>query len=100
MEIKINLNINLDNFNEFIEKLSQITNKANNNQTILPSRTKNCESIDIDITKLRESIATITRNGNILAVQNLLKKYNAKTLVEVNKEDYNSLYNEISKLIN
>ena len=32
--------------------------------------------------------------------QELLKKYNAKTLVEVNKEDYNSLYNEIIKLIN
>ena len=111
MEIKINLNINIDNFNELIEKLSQLSNK-----TTIPSRTgdfDNTEIIqsikpkentsfnkDIDLTKLRESIATITRNGNILAVQNLLKKYNAKTLVEVNKEDYNSLYNEISKLIN
>ena len=110
MEIKINLNINIDNFNELIEKLSQLSN------TTIPSRTRdfdNTEIIqnikpkenisfnkDIDLTKLRESIATITRNGNILAVQNLLKKYNAKTLVEVNKEDYNSLYNEISKLIN
>ena len=111
MEIKINLNINIDNINQLIEKLSQLSNK-----TTIPSRTgdfDNTEIIqsikqkentsfnkDIDLTKLRESIATITRNGNILAVQNLLKKYNAKTLVEVNKEDYNSLYNEISKLIN
>ena len=110
MEIKINLNINIDNINQLIEKLSQLSN------TTIPSRTRdfdNTEIIqsikpkentsfnkDIDLTKLRESIATITRNGNILAVQNLLKKYNAKTLLEVNKEDYNSLYNEISKLIN
>ena len=110
MEIKINLNINIDNINQLIEKLSQLSN------TTIPSRIKDSDNTeiiqsikpkentsfnkDIDLTKLRESIATITRNGNILAVQNLLKKYNAKTLVEVNKEDYNSLYNEISKLIN
>lgn len=79
MEIKINLNINLENFNQILDKLS---NK------------------DIDITKLRQSIGEATKSGNLLAVQNLLKKYNAKTLVEVDKKDYNSLYSEILKINN
>ena len=96
MEIQINLNINLDNLSEFLDKLSKL-NQTKTEQTMLPSRE---EPQSIDISKLREKVAKVTQMGNIIALQNLLKKYNAKTLVEVNKEDYNSLYNEISKLIN
>ena len=96
MEIKINLNINLENLTQFLDKLSKL-NQTKIEQTLLPSRE---DSQSIDISKLREKVAKVTQTGNIIALQNLLKKYNAKTLVEVNKEDYNSLYNEISKLIN
>ena len=96
MEIKINLNINLENLTQFLDKLSKL-NQTKIEQTMLPSRE---EPQNIDISKLREKVAKVTQTGNIIALQNLLKKYNAKTLVEVNKEDYNSLYNEISKLIN
>ena len=96
MEIKINLNINLENLNEFLDKLSKL-NQTKIEQIMLPSREI---PQSIDISKLREKVAKVTQTGNIIALQNLLKKYNAKTLVEVNKEDYNSLYNEISKLIN
>ena len=96
MDIKINLNINLENLSEFLDKLSKL-NQTKIEQTSIPSRE---EPQNIDISKLREKVAKVTQTGNIIALQDLLKKYNAKTLVEVKKEDYNSLYNEISKLIN
>ena len=98
MEIKVDININLNNINQIINQLSQL----------IPGRIQPSEKIEInksletkiDITELREKVAHFASSGNVAQVQELLQKYNAKKVTDVKPEDYEKLYNDIAKHIN
>lgn len=94
MEIKIDININLSNFNQIKNQLSQL----------LPSTDEKVNQIqtkeNIDITKLREKVTYLANGGNLEIVQEILNKYNAKKITDVKPDDYEKLYNEIINHIN
>ncbi|MGL5314858.1 MAG: hypothetical protein ACRC92_16520 [Peptostreptococcaceae bacterium] len=94
MQIKIDINLNLSNFNQIINQLSQL----------LPSTDEKIKQIEpkenIDMTKLREKVTYLTNGGNLEIVQEILNKYNAKKITDVKPDDYEKLYNEIINHIN
>lgn len=97
MEIKIDVNININNLSQIIDKLLQLLySKESSKQTEQTLITKE----KIDIIKIREKVGLLIKNGNAVLVQELLKKYNAKKVTDVNIDDYEKLYNEIIKYIN
>lgn len=94
MEIKIDININLSNFNQIINQLSQLM--SNTDEKVKQIQPKE----NIDMTKLREKVTYLASGGNLEKVQEILNKYNAKKITDVKPDDYEKVYNEIINHIN
>ncbi|MGL5348692.1 MAG: hypothetical protein ACRDA3_15195 [Peptostreptococcaceae bacterium] len=108
MEIKINLNIDITNFNQIIETLHTLINKETKLQNTVPSRNKedlielsiNSQKQNISLPQIRENLSYLMNNGKMLVAQQLLKKYNAEKIVDIKEEDYENLYKDIINQIN
>ena len=108
MEIKINLNIDITNFNQIIETLHTLANKETKLQNVMPSRDEqdlielpiNAPKGNVDLPKIREKISYLMNNEKMLVAQQLLKKYNAKKITDIKAEDYENLYKDIINQIN
>lgn len=113
MEVKINVKIEVANFDKIIEKLSQFiqqtnyTNMLSTNEKVKEEQISNIElatniepSQNIDIVKLREKIGQLSMSGKVLQVKQLLEKYNVKKLSDVEPKHYESLYKDITKQLN
>ncbi|HSQ87560.1 hypothetical protein [Romboutsia sp.] len=107
MEIKIDINLNLQNANQIIEKLSYIINKTNKPQNI-----KSQDHIQIDSTnkeistkanenkvtidEIREKISELSQIGKIEKAKEILSKYNSTKVSQINAKDYENINNELN----
>lgn len=103
MEIKIDINLNLQNANQIIEKLSYIINKTNKSQ-IDPIQidtankeihTKVSENT-ITIDEIREKISKLSQIGKIEKAKEILSKYNSTKVSQINAKDYENINKELN----
>jgi hypothetical protein len=129
MEIKIDINLNLQNINQIIDKLSYLINKptyiepnpstkaisqsgndksdlktSNNikseiNKEIHPKLNEdkvNENKVDITIDDIRNKISNLSQIGKVSKAKEILLKYNATKVSQINSEHYENLYKELN----
>ena len=124
MEIKIDINLNLQNINQIIDKLSYLINKgtyiepnpstkaisqevsnksdiktSNNikseiNKEIHTKLNENTVAITID--DIRNKISSLSQIGKVSKAKEILSKYNATKVSQINNEHYENLYKELN----
>ena len=107
MEIKIDINLNLQNANQIIEKLSYIINKTNKSQTIKSQDPIQIDSTNkeintkvsentITIDEIREKISKISKIGKIEKAKEILSKYSSTKVSQINAKDYENINKELN----
>jgi hypothetical protein len=129
MEIKIDINLNLQNINQIIDKLSYLINKGtyiepnpstkaisqsvndksdiktSNNikskinkeiHTKLNENKVNENTVDITIDDIRNKISSLSQIGKVSKAKEILSKYNATKVSQINSEHYENLYKELN----
>ncbi|WP_042274471.1 hypothetical protein [Faecalimicrobium dakarense] len=105
MEIKIDINLNLQNINQVIEKLSYLINKNNNleikdtnihTNEIELNRTEIIKNECITIEDIREKISKLSQMGKVSKAKEILSKYNASKVSQLNINDYESINKELN----
>ena len=124
MEIKIDINLNLQNINQIIDKLSCLINKATyiepnpstkaiSQEVIHKSDLKssnnikseinkeistelNENTVDLTIDDIRNKISNLSQIGKVSKAKEILSKYNATKVSQINNEDYENLYKELN----
>ncbi len=124
MEIKIDINLNLQNINQIIDKLSYLINKAtyiepnpstkaisqevidksdlkssNNIKSEINKEIRtelNENTVDLTIDDIRNKISNLSQIGKVSKAKEILSKYNATKVSQINNEDYENLYKELN----
>jgi len=124
MEIKIDINLNLQNINQIIDKLSYLINKStyiepnpstkaisqevtdksdlqssNNIKSEINkeiSTQVNENTVDLTIDDIRNKISNLSQIGKVSKAKEILSKYNATKVSQINNEDYENLYKELN----
>lgn len=107
MDIKIDINLNLQNINQIIEKISYLINKEkigneskkeNNiiNKSIDDNRTDILKNEDISIEDIRDKISKLSQIGKVSKAKEILSKYNASKVSQINTNDYESINKELN----
>lgn len=100
MEIKIDINLNLQNINQIIDKLSGLIDKNISNTSIEDKsdfkslNNKSIENLSID--DLRNKISSLSQIGKVSKAKEILSKYNATKVSQINNQDYEKIYNELN----
>lgn len=111
MNIKIDVNINLENIEPIIKKMAKIFNGTSNIYT------KNCDNHPLEMVEdikginnqsiskissndLKGVMANLSHMGRAKEVKEILLKYNASRLNEVNEKDMDYVYSELRNLLN
>ena len=120
MEIKIDINLNLQNINQIIDKLSYLINKptyiepnpstkAISQEVIHKSDVKTSNNIKSEVNEeiltqvnentiddIRDKISNLSQIGKVSKAKEILSKYNATKVSQINNEDYENLYKELN----
>jgi len=129
MEIKIDINLNLKNINQIIDKLSYLINKSNyiepnpstkaisqsvSNKSDLKTSNNikseineeinmqvnenkvNENKLAITIDDIRNKISNLSQIGKVSKAKEILSKYNATKVSQINNEHYENLYKELN----
>lgn len=100
MEIKIDINLNVQNINQIIDKLSCLINKNIPNTSIEDKsdfkslNNKSIENLSID--DIRNKISSLSQIGKVSKAKEILSKYNATKVSQINNQDYEKIYNELN----
>lgn len=97
MEIKIDINLNLQNINQIIDKLSCLINKNVSIEDKSDFKSLNNKSIEnLSIDDIRNKISSLSQIGKVSKAKEILSKYNATKVSQINNQDYEKIYNELN----
>lgn len=115
MDIKIDVNLNLNNIENIIDKISnmidlnkaininnknqeiKVEDKQENNETKV---TKLDEKEDISTDTLRYLLVELSKQGKAEDAKNVLKKFNCTKIPQLKQSDYKKVYDELKKVLN
>ncbi len=99
MNIKIDINLNLENINQIIETLTTMMNFDTYKANICTGNNNSAkETITIDT--IRENISKLSQNGKIQTAKEILSKYNASKVSQINCNDYENINKELITMLN
>lgn len=99
MNIKIDINLNLENINQIIETLTTMMNfdtyKAN-----VCTENNNITKETVTLDTIRENISKLSQHGKIQTAKEILSKYNASKVSQINCNDYENINKELITVLN
>ena len=97
MNLKIDVNINVSNVEAIVDRISKMMDLS---RLTLDDNKLGDKSYKEEVTmdKLRCILIDLSKIGKSQEAKGVLEKYNATKIPQLDKSDYNKVYNELSNL--
>lgn len=97
MQIKIDLNLKIENIESVVNLLSKCMSLKNNTNHQTNILTKNAEQNTVNEEAIRKIIIDLTKANKGEKAKNILQTYKAMNVSQVDKTNYEKIYIELKK---